>query len=519
DSIKAIQAATALLDYRLKVEIHDIFANPTIKQLAAQVKRQDRIIDQGPVEGEVLLTPIQRWFFDSDFTDRHYFNMAVMLYKEDRFDETILEQVFTRLIEHHDALRMVFKERDGKTVQLNRGQAGKLFDLSVFNLEDGGEDIESAVEKEACRIQGSIDLQEGPLVKLGLFKTGEGDHLLMVIHHSVVDGVSWRLLIEDFADGYRRVSAGEPVKFPKKTDSFQTWAAKLAEYAQSSTLLNQAAYWQTVEQAQPDALPRDNETGIEKKKLKNLETVTLVLEAGETETLLQNITRAYNTEINDILLAALGLALKEWANIETPAVTLEGHGREAVIAGLEINRTAGWFTTQFPVILDMKHSDDLSYQVRFIKETLRKIPGKGFGYGVLKHLTPASKKTGLTFTLEPQISFNYLGEFDLERMDEVFRMSGLKTGDGASPELERPLALAVNGIILEKKLHFHFTYNKYEYLETTMERLVDCYKTNLTRIVEHCMSKEEKELTPSDVAQDEELSIEELDDIKSMLNI
>ncbi|KAF6649084.1 condensation domain-containing protein, partial [Paenibacillus sp. EKM301P] len=143
---------------------------------------------------------------------------------------------------------------------------------------------------------------------------------------------------------------------------------------------------------------------------KDSELMTVTWTAQETEQLLKQAHRAYNTDMNDLLLTALGLAIHRWAGIERVLVNLEGHGRESILPELDITRTVGWFTTQFPVVLDMNAGQDLSQRIKQVKEGLRRIPQKGIGYGMLRYLSAACEQE--RFVTEPEISFNYLGQFD-----------------------------------------------------------------------------------------------------------
>ncbi|MGD2088937.1 MAG: non-ribosomal peptide synthase/polyketide synthase [Candidatus Aminicenantes bacterium] len=525
DSIKAIQIAARLKKFGLKLEIKDLFANPTIKQLRKTITPIKRTIDQGPVHGEVQLTPIQQWFFENNFDHRNHFNQAIMIYRKEGFDENIVKRVFQQLIRHHDALRMIYqinrqtpRAQKSDVLQTNRGidenTEGKLLDLEFFEYgETGTENPEKEIQQETNRIQKSIDLEKGPLVKLGLFKTNAGDHLLVVIHHLVVDGVSWRILLEDFAEGYRQAINNETLRFPAKTDSFKHWALQLKKYAQSPALLTELEYWKRIEKTGGLPLPKDFEISPAKKKIKNLRSPRLTLNPEQTRQLLKEVNQAYSTEINDILLAAVGLAVKDWAEIDKVFIHLEGHGRQEIIEDTDISRTVGWFTSQYPVLLEMSPTRNLSRAIKHVKETLRQIPNKGIGHGILKYLTPADKKEGFMPGQTPEISFNYLGEFDnigQDHQEDIFRVSGMRTGNQFSPELEQWYTININGMIAQSQLVLDFSYNKHQYKQGTIEGLLDGCKLHLSNIISHCIKKESKELTPSDLTYPH-LSIDQLE--------
>ncbi|MCP5107553.1 MAG: non-ribosomal peptide synthetase, partial [bacterium] len=248
----------------------------------------------------------------------------------------------------------------------------------------------------------------------------------------------------------------------------------------SKKLKKESAYWKEIESLEYNPLPRDFEAGEEEKKNKYSETVTVDFNPEETENLLKRTNTAYNTEVNDILLTALGLAIKEWRGLENVFVNLEGHGREPISEEIDISRTVGWFTSLYPVSLDMTRSDHLPTAVKGIKETLRGIPGRGIGYGILRYLTPDEKNEGYIFTLEPEISFNYLGQFGQEFLKQGYiQMSPKKTGDTVSPEAVRKYALDINGILVNGQLRLSFTYCSHEYRGDSIRMLCDFYKSFL----------------------------------------
>ncbi|MCX6580368.1 MAG: amino acid adenylation domain-containing protein [Candidatus Aminicenantes bacterium] len=524
DSIKAIQISARLLKNGLKASVRDLFENPTIKALAKNVKQVQRIIDQGSVAGVVPLTPMQHYFFNSFSTDRHHFNISVILNHNDgTIDEFLVEKVLEKITYHHDALRMVYSldENQSQIVQRNLGLEGKHFYLEVIRLYSKIDaEIESEIEKHSNRLQRGIDLRDGPLLIGGLFKTPMGDHLLLIIHHLVMDGISIRILIEDLSIGYAQAQKGEEIKFQEKTDSFLYWSHKLLEYAGSKSTLKEFEYWKEIELLNFENLPRDRIVSKEDKKIKNNETLQITLAETETEKLLKDIHRCYNTEMNDILMTALGMAINDWTGMENIPVSMEGHGREPIMEDVISDRTVGWFTTQFPVILNIKQSDSISHKIKKVKESLRRIPNKGVGYGILKNLTPVEMKQGIRFENEPEIILNYLGQIDLnsemKTRGAIFGLSPMKMGDILSPELEELYTINIRGVVLENKFTLLISFNKFEYNTNTIEKFLYIFRQNLLDIIGHCLEKEESELTPSDVG-DEDLSIEDLNEIQKML--
>ncbi|NDI35231.1 non-ribosomal peptide synthetase [Chengkuizengella sediminis] len=510
DSIKAIQMISKFNSKGYSLKTRDLFQYPEIHRLAKCVRKERKEIDQSAVKGEVVLSPIQQWFFERQFKDMNHWNQAVMLFKRDRFDIHILEQVFTKMIEHHDALRMVYHHDDkGENVQFNREIRGGMFDLSVVDIcEQTNEEIMDAI----YQIQSSLDLEQGPLVKLGLLKARDGDHLFIAIHHLIIDGVSWRILFEDLLTAYKQLSQDHPIQLPSKTDSYLNWTSSLMKYADSKEMLQELSYWKEVEEHSFCPIPKDKE-GLEISAKYN-QTYQFQLSKEETSELLTRVHATYNTEMNDILLCALGIAVKKWTGENQVCIHLEGHGREEIIKEMDISRTVGWFTSTYPVVLNMDKSEDLSYQIKYLKEHLRQIPNKGIGYGILKYLTSDHDKKDITFVSSPEINFNYLGQFDTDLNTELFEGSELSCGQMVSPNANREVPLDINGLVEEEMLKMEITYNANEFKETTIERFGNLFKQSLSEIIQHCITKESKEITPSDVGG-EDLSIEDLEAISA----
>ncbi|MEJ8545006.1 amino acid adenylation domain-containing protein [Brevibacillus borstelensis] len=514
DSIKAIQASTRLHTAGWKLDMRDLFQYPTIEQVAPYVTPNRRKIDQGLVEGEVELTPIQHWFFEQNYADMHHWNQAVMLYRADGFDEELIQQAFRKIVEHHDGLRMVYRQKNGKIRQVNRGLAGDLFHFHCFDLTRD-RNISETIPALATEVQASIDLAEGPLVKLALFQTNDGDHLLIAIHHLVIDGVSWRILFEDFATAYTQALHNEDIVLPEKTDSFKDWSAQLQEYAFSDELLRETAYWEQLERT-AKCKPLSTDMSSTENLQKHSRTVKTSLTLEQTENLLRHVNHAYRTETHDILLTALGLSIKEWLQAKQIVVNLEGHGREDILPRINISRTVGWFTSQYPVVLDMEKSDDMPLQIKLVKENLRRIPKKGIGYDILRYLTAREFRPALQFSLRPEINFNYLGQFDSDQKQGAFGLSPIQPGHFFSPQSQRPFVLDISAVVEEGQLHISFHYNSEQYVEDTIVALAESYRKHLLVLMEHCMSIKEGELTPSDLA-DDDLSMEELANILELI--
>ncbi|WP_211234360.1 non-ribosomal peptide synthase/polyketide synthase, partial [Paenibacillus taiwanensis] len=501
DSIKSIQVSSRLHQAGYKLEIRDLFKFPTIAQLSPHLQLLARIADQGEVSGEAELTPIQRWYFELELADPHHYNQSIMLYRADGFNEAALRKSLVQLVEHHDALRLVFRKTEQGYVVWNRSVSeGEMYSFTVEDVT-GEAHVEQAIEARANEIQASMDLETGPLVKAALFRCVQGQHLFITIHHAVIDGVSWRILLEDIAQGYEQACKGEEIRLPAKTDSYLVWSKQLVSYAASEAFNKERVHWEQLVHTAAAALPLPKDFEAEHHLQEDSESVVVEWNSLETEQLLKQVHRPYNTDVNDILLTALGLALRQWSGLERVLVNLEGHGREPIVPDIDVSRTVGWFTSEYPVLLELESDRSLSYHIRKVKEDLRQIPNKGIGYGICRYLAgpDSNHKAGITWGVTPEVSFNYLGQFDQDLQNNGFELSSYASGHQISGKQARPYSLDINGAITNGVLTFDLSYSKHEYRKETIERLARYLQMSLQQIITHCLSQPHVELTPSDV--------------------
>ncbi|MCP4217035.1 MAG: non-ribosomal peptide synthetase [bacterium] len=550
DSIKAIQISARLQAHNLKMDLSQLFANPTIRELAPTIQATDRDIPQGPVEGDVPLTPIQAWFFEKKLSDSHHFNQSVMMYAEKGFVENAVNEALGGIMAHHDALRMSFtpldvsegeaESADGEGIprinrelgirQQNGGLLSGPIAVEVFDFREQP-DCAELIVRECDRIQASMRLDGGAMsggagmLRAGLFKTPEGDHILLAVHHLVIDGVSWRIIFEDFAAAYTQCLEGKEITLPPKSDSFQYWAVQLEQYAQEEQFLKELDFWKEMESKEIEPLPRPGGASApEVRKSKDSVSVAMTLDKELTAQLLTEVNTAFNTEINDLLLTALGMAFSRWSKANggsggSVLINLEGHGREDILENINISRTVGWFTSMYPVLLEIETTADLADLIKGTKESLRRIPNKGIGYGVLKYLTPGDKTQEIQFKLKPEIVFNYLGQFDggEGNGDSSYGMSFMGRGAEVGPESEGSDVFSINGMVSGGQLQMVFGYNRFEYEEEMVSQLSGFYKEALEGIVNFCMGKEDTEYTVSDF--DADLDDDDMGDIYDELDI
>ena len=516
DSIKAIQVVSRLNQAGYTLEIKDLFQAPRIVDLARHVTANTRTIDQAAVVGDSLLTPIQRWFFERDFTQPQHWNQAVALFSAETIEESALRRALDALTQHHDALRLVFSTEDSRTqrARYRAPEEGEAYQLERWVPEAGlsETELDDWIQHRANALQAGLDLEQGPLVKLGLVPTQAGDHLLVVIHHLVVDGVSWRILMEDLTTAYEQVRAGlEPV-LPMKTDSYHRWADELSTFAASATMRDELAYWAERRESMTLRLPYPDGTDLG--RVKDGRQVSMELDTTTTQRLLTETRNAFNTDIDDLLLTALARTLAAWLGIERIPVSLEGHGRENILPDMDVSRTVGWFTSLYPVLLDASGTDSnanlIADQIKRNKETLRQVPKKGLGYGLLRY-----GATGLSDRLPelPDIGFNYHGQVDGADAGQTFALSKQSPGEVLSPDNQRLFALEFNAMVREGRFQLVIGYNHNQFERPVVQRLADEYRRHLNDIIKVCTQRKTTENTPSDM-QFKGISLNDLEGLK-----
>ncbi|MGH3672082.1 MAG: amino acid adenylation domain-containing protein, partial [Pseudonocardiaceae bacterium] len=510
DSISTIQVVSRARKAGLMLAPGDVFAHQTVATLAIRISTVSATpvdaVEQGPVTGAVPLTPIQRWFFSTQPAEPHRFSQSVRIETTSELDEACLGRALDALIAHHDGLRTRFERHEGSSdqgewhqiippIEMPPALGGVLrrHDLSSLEVPAQQEAMDQVIEE----VRAGFDLERPPLLAAALFQRGAGQYpvLFLSVHHLVVDGVSWRILLEDLDTAYRQVAGGQAIDLGAKTTSFRDWARRLTEHATNGGFARDLSYWSSVCAETCPALPAG---GTGPNTAATTRSVTVRLDADRTRALLHDVPGVYRTQINDVLLAALGTVITGWAGSRRVLIDLEGHGREEIFDGVDLSRTLGWFTTIFPVAIQIPERRDWATTLKAVKEQLRAIPHRGLSYGALRHLTGAG---GLTGKPAPQISFNYLGQFDWAG---TVADHGLyqRIPDGldsdAGPTTTRDHLLDVAGRVEHEQLELTWYYSEEVHDESTVTQLAQAMIGALQQIVEHCARPGAGGRTPSD---------------------
>ncbi len=501
DSILSIQIVTRAHQAGLQLTPKQLFQYQTIADLAEVVGSAPAIhASQDDVTGPVLLTPIQMRFFEFDLPEPHHWNMPMMLEADTPIDPAHLREAVAMLVRHHDALRLRFRRSDDGWEAWNAATEENEFFHHIDLAGMGEEEQRRTIEEKGASLQESLKLESGPLLRVVLFSSwdGAGARLLFIVHHLAVDGVSWRILLEDLECAYGSLVTGGKISFPPKSTSFQEWSRRLTDHTMSGGLDDELDYWLEGTAGRIGSVPRDRADGVNSEASKR--TLWGELSADETGSLLHTAPAAYRTQINDLLVTALAQTLSEWSDADALLIDLEGHGREEIVEGVDLSRTVGWFTTHFPVRLPLDGLFDLRQAITGIKELLRGIPNRGIGFGLLRYLASDGPRVReLRSRHHPEISFNYLGQFDQQGdRDARFTIVREPAGASRSPMGIRSVILGIDAIINDGALRVGWSYSENIHDRETIERLTESFTGKLRALIEHCHSSGAGGYTPSD---------------------
>jgi amino acid adenylation domain-containing protein/non-ribosomal peptide synthase protein (TIGR01720 family) len=501
DSILSIQIITRAAKQGLQLAPKQVFRYQTIAELADVAGTVKHIeAEQGQVTGKANLIPVQHWLFAQQGTDIHHFNQSSLLEFDGELDDARIEGILHKLVAHHDALRLQFVENAAGWEQFIAAPiTSKL--LRCFDLkEQTAEKQDEVIQAEANALQASLNLTEGILIRAAVFHLGadRADHLLIVIHHLAVDGISWRILLEDLDTLYRQPAGDSIEKLPAKTSSVLDWARKLQQSADSSATHKALDTWLSLPWPTDYVLPVDHASG--RNLVESVQTINISLDQETTRSLLQEVPRIYRTQINDILLAALAKAISNWTNSNTLFVDMEGHGRNESISDADVSRTVGWFTTIYPVAISVDTAMNTAALIKSTKEQLRQTPNNGFEFGLLRYLsTDTAVHEAINAIPQAPILFNYLGQFDQSFDDnQLFKPAAGATGPDQSMARERSHLIDINGSVFGGKLQMGFSYSKNLHEHATIENLAEQFKNELIQLINHCLQPEAGGFSPSD---------------------
>jgi amino acid adenylation domain-containing protein/non-ribosomal peptide synthase protein (TIGR01720 family) len=486
DSIKAVQISSRLFEEGVLVKVKDILTYHTIENIS----RHSTLIkgtyqsEQGIMEGEFAPTPIQSWFFSHRFKNPNYYNQSVLLRLNSPWSITIVERTFMALVEHHDTLRINYDPAKHSFFYNNKHLQEEII-IPQLHVND-----DRTLNSICNEIRNSFNISRSLLIKMAVIrKQDDADFLFITAHHLIMDGVSWRIFLEDFYKIYLSITNGIAVTIPEKTASFKDWSGFVNELSGSKEFESEKVYWKEIEQ-NVFLLPQD--FVINDLSLQNSKKVDVCLEKEMTEFLLKGAHKPYGTDVLILLNAALIIALKGWTGSNEFVIELENHGRH--LEDLNTSRTIGWFTSMYPVKLS--YMDDTGVLIKSVKETLRKVPGNGIGYGINSFLTDKRQATPLS-----EIRLNYLGQFGDEVNNELVSLMQAFTGLETDPRNVFTTKLEINSFVIDGKFKAEIIYSSKIFEDATVNRLAQSFILNLSALLLHLKSEDKMHFTPSDFTE------------------
>ncbi len=483
DSILSIQIVTRAAAAGLELSPKQVFQNPTVAQLALVANTRLAVqAEQEELSGPVALTPIQRWFFQLELAQPAHWNMSVTLELGEPLDPVALQGALDAVARHHDALRLRFQRTaEGWTQQLAPWEGS--VPLHRIDLGPG-----AAQEAEATRLQASLPLEGGPLFAAAWFDTGPGrpQQLILLAHHLVVDGVSWRFLLEDLATAYTQLRRGEQVSLPAKTSSLRAWSSRLLEDVRANEA--ERGFWTGLPWSKTSRLPRDQQEAVatEGGARQRLDVLT----PAETQALLQDVHKAYSASAHEALLTALAQTLARWSGASAALIDVETHGREELFADLDVSRTVGWFTSIHPAVLEVPATGP-GPLLQSVKEQLRAVPRHGLGF------LPLHTAGGLASLPQAEVSFNYLGQ--LQRSAQAgWSVSSTPLGVLRGHANRRPYLLDFSAAVLDGSLEVRWSWPSEVHQQRTVDAIAADFLLNLRTLLDHCQSPTAGGHSPSD---------------------
>lgn len=518
DSIISIQIIARAAQQGIRLTPKHFFQHQTIAELAAVAGTTPAAqAEQGLVTGSLPLTPVQQTFFARNLPEPHAFTQAVLIETGQRLDPSLLAEATRQLLLHHDALRLRFERGADDWFQVNSGAVSESPFSSLDFSALAHDELDAAVETAIETAQSAIDLAAGALLQVTLIEQGANrpNLILITVHHLAVDVVSWRILLEDFQSLYEQLSEGRRPRLAPKTTAFKHWAERLAAHAGTGAFAEDARYW--LDQFRGHALPVDFDGG--QNTLASARVVTSTLGQDETRALLHDVPQVYRTQVNEALLTALARAFAEWSGHGSLLVEMEGHGREEVFDDVDLSRTVGWFTSYYPVLLETDKNAGPGDELKRIKEQLRGLPSRGLSFGLLQCFSAGEEAKRLRECRRPEVSFNYLGQFEHENTDGS-SFGKVKRSGGASPRMrgERTHLLEIDAKASGGRLQLDWTYSENLHRRESIDALASHFERALRALIEHCQSPDAGGFTPSDFP-DAELSQSQLDGLLARINL
>jgi amino acid adenylation domain-containing protein/non-ribosomal peptide synthase protein (TIGR01720 family) len=518
DSILSIQINGKARKEGIKLSPNQIFENQSIRELAASVKievEEPENIDLVP-SGDVLLTPIQQWFFDTHKNAPHHWNQGIIFQVPTKINSDFVQQAFGLTIQRHDALRLSFSliENQWKASILDSDKINSCKIIDVSTLTEADQNIK--INQQVDDVNRSFKLSNGNLFVCLYFQCGDiqQDQLILIAHHLVVDNVSWQIITEGFETIINQLNKGERVALGPQSISYRQWSQTLKEVSKTDLIQSDYNYWKKLESdslSQPVPVDFDHSLPVLEE---SIQYAHFELNVADTSTITKEISKNYGVRTNEILLTAYMLAMHSWNKTTSAIIEMEGHGREAVKTGLDFFNSVGWYTAVFPLEVHLNPTVAIGTNLKKIKDQIRSVPNKGLSYGILRY--PNSEQDLMeTLNHRPPVIFNYLG-IQNHLQSEILGEGKSIIKSVRSPKSERHHMLEFNIVVIDQKLQVSCGYSQNLHKRTTIEEFMTSFKNAIHNLIEECHHADDHMYSSSDFP-DANISLEDLDSLFDQL--
>ncbi|MCW8092498.1 non-ribosomal peptide synthetase [Alteromonas sp. ASW11-130] len=499
DSILAIQAVSRAKKYGVVFTTNMLFENQTVASLAKVAKKSSSKVKGVELESNHSpLQPDQKRFFEGAEQCMHNCNQSVLLDVPKELNYEVFESITSVIINKHDVLRLQFEYAEDQWRAEYEPMSEHLVRSCLFEeqLPELEEDIKAFVIERSKHYQSIQNVEDGPLIKFVHFTGYQFNKLLMVSHQLLLDPASWQILINELQQGISSYKKANKVVLENKGTSFQYWGNLLEKVASSEETKAELDYWHKQLDVVPFSYSESKGEITPTNKAAALQSIELSEE--ETVAIRNNANSPYSTNMVELLLSGLYIAISKYTESNALPIEIQGTGREQFLEDIDISGTVGCFTSAFPHILECE-TTEVADVIKTIKENFRTVPRNGIGYGLLRFLSGSTELQEIEQKNKPSLSFRFIERFDLTS-DEGVLLARENEAIERWPfeDIAAMNKLGFTACIINNKLRLTVDYNNGAYSKGFICNLLEEVREQFKSIITHCRSIDGKVFTPTD---------------------
>lgn len=490
DSITLMQVIARMAKENIYITAKQFMEHKTIANLSGVVKLASfaTTVQKNLLGSNQKLTPIQLWYFDQAATNVSYWHQLFKLKINKNLNVDLLEKSIKSVVDDHAIFKLRF-EHNGSWAAYYQQEKNYLFES--VDLQDLTYQQQCQTILKKCQEQHrSINIVTGPLAVFLHFVLGNNDErLVVIVNHLIIDGVSWRILIEDINNTYASFNNENNVVPLNATSTYQYWADSLSKSLTDRLTSKVKDYWLNFSTIKQNDISVDHELGLNSYETQS--RVICTIDKDGTEKLLRSAIKYFDVHINSILLLPLYMAIYQYYGLPNILIDLESHGRDAV-ENIDVSRTLGWFTNIYPILLNCNKEDELNLKLKSIQKILCGVPNNGHEYLLFKYQETDKALSQQLRQLKPSISFNYLGQFRENIFDKtMFSMAEEDCGFPVSGDTKRPYKIDLVLVVVNDELRIDWNYSSNLFARDTIVKLSEMYKYHLELIIKQGVNNAE----------------------------